>query len=98
MLRYWVATALYQEVKLLDRYVKDAAIAGDYYPYLMRIQVTLMPRRRDLPYDAYTDVAMFAGDFGDVQQDDVPHLIPLLVTDDLEAMVQSRSVDQIRQL
>jgi hypothetical protein len=67
MLRYWVATALYQEVQLLDRYVKDAAISEKYYPYLLRTQVTLMPRRRDLPYDAYATISFFDGEFnGDV--------------------------------
>lgn len=70
MLRYWVATALFQEVQLLDRYVRDAAVSADYYPYLLRMQVTLMPRQRDLPYDAYTTISLFQGDFGS----DVPLL------------------------
>jgi len=34
MLRYAAATALYQEVKLLNRYVQDAAIRKDYVPYV----------------------------------------------------------------
>jgi hypothetical protein len=65
MLRYWTATALYEEVQLLNRYVKDAAIAGEYYPYVVRMQITLMPQKRNLPYDAYCSVAFFNDDFAD---------------------------------
>jgi hypothetical protein len=59
MTEYWAATALYQEVKLLNRYVKDAAILRDYRPYLVRMQVGLMPLARGEPYDAYSTISFF---------------------------------------
>src|SRR5579871_395103 len=63
LMRYWAATALYQEVQILNRYVKDAAVSDQYYPFLIRTQVTVMPKRRNLPYDAYTTMSFFVDDF-----------------------------------
>src|SRR6266481_5558802 len=63
MLRFWAAAALYQEVKLINRYVTDGAIADEYIPYVIRLQVSVMPRKRDLPYDAYSLISFFAGKF-----------------------------------
>jgi hypothetical protein len=110
MLRYWAATALYQEVQILNRYIRDAAVGTDYLPYVVRLQVTLMPLRRDQPYDAYTNVSFFLGDWqSDVATSEKPALVleesknavrilPLLVTDNIEAAIHSRSVNQVRRL
>lgn len=64
MTKYLAATALFQEVALLNRYIKDAADVydGDYVPYVVRLQVSLMPRRSDLSYDAYTNLSFFSKD------------------------------------
>lgn len=43
MARYAAATALYQEVQLLSRYVRDATIRTDSVPYVVRLQVSLLP-------------------------------------------------------
>jgi hypothetical protein len=59
MLRYSLATALFQEVNLLNRYVKDAAKRKRFDPYVVRMQITLLPRAHREPYDAYTTVAFF---------------------------------------
>ena len=59
MLEYSTATALYQEVQLLNRYVQDAAIPAGHRAYVVRMQVSLMPRRRHEPYDAYTTIGFF---------------------------------------
>lgn len=115
MLKYTAATALYQEVQLLNRYIHDAAIPNGYRPYLVRLQVSLMPSRRHAPYDAYTTLSFFipgerpAGDAGEDVSSNTdaifrepfgngPKVLPLLVTDNLEASVQSRSLDRIRSL
>lgn len=74
MLRYWAAAALFQEVNLINRYVKDAAIADDYVPYVVRLQVSIMPRKRDLPYDAYTLLSFFAGKFQTSSGRDTHHV------------------------
>lgn len=60
MLEYQAATSLYQEVQLLNRSVGDAAIPSGYRPYLVRLQVSLLPHRRNEPYDAYTTLSFFA--------------------------------------
>jgi len=116
MLLYWAAAALYQEVKLINHYVEDAAIAANYIPYLVRLQVSIMPRKRDLPYDAYTILSFFPGKFDPTAERDshTPAImkerpeqdaasegvkvLPLLVTDNLEAALHSRSVENMRQL
>jgi hypothetical protein len=128
MMKYWAALALYQEVQLVNRYVRDAAISADYVPYLVRLQVTFMPRTRNEPYDVYASISFFKDDFpeyfvdspcgpgkpprtedlvaeltkkfgswkGESSTRDV-RIIPLLVTDDIETAIESRSVEQLRQ-
>jgi len=61
MLQYLVATSLYQEVQLLSRYVKDAAKRRNMIPYVVRLQVTVMPQARNEPYDAYSNISFFLG-------------------------------------
>lgn len=120
LMKYWAATALYQEVQLLNRYIKDAALYEGYTPYVVRLQVSLMPRMRNEPYDAYSTISFFSGDFGprtgggasptiakpasadscDKGQTSIKEIrvIPLLVTDDIEAAIKSRSLDKLRQI
>lgn len=61
MLEYWTATSLFQEVQLLNRTLYDAAIPTGHRAYLVRLQVSLMPRRRHQPYDVYTTLSFFPG-------------------------------------
>ena len=63
MLKYWAASALYQEVQLLNRYVKEAAISEDYAAYIVRLQVSFQPLKRNEPYDVYSTISFFSGDF-----------------------------------
>ncbi len=116
MLRYWAATALYQEVQLLNRYVLDAAYDPEREEaFLVRLQVTLMPYTRDAAYDAWTSLAFFAGDFPtnrtnrgstalakeSAERSSLEagvRVLPMLVTDDLEALVQNQTEDRIRGL
>ena len=110
LLKFWTAAALYQEVQLLNRYVQDAAIPEDFTAFVVRLQVTLLPWARREPYDAYADISFFMGDFsledrseqtlkwdGRTSQNEV-RILPLLVTDDIEAALEARSFDRIRQL
>lgn len=62
MLDYLAATALYQEVQMLNRYVDHAVQKTGYEPYLVRLQVSLLPRARFEPYDAYVWFSFFTGD------------------------------------
>ena len=110
LLKFWTAAALYQEVQLLNRYVQDAAIPEGFTAYVVRLQVSLLPWARNEPYDAYADISFFRGDFchenrieetpkcdGQTSQNEV-RILPLLVTDDIEAALEARSYDRIRQL
>lgn len=61
-LAYLAATALYQEVKLLNHYIAEAAIGGGYKAYIVRTQIACMPRKRGLAYDTYVDLGFFLDD------------------------------------
>src|SRR5262249_3461988 len=61
VLQYQAAAALFQEVQLLNRYVRDAAQRRDSTPYVVRLQVSVSPWRREQGYDAITNVSFFPG-------------------------------------
>jgi len=63
--RFAAATALYQEVQILNRYLSDAAIPPGYEAYVMRLQITLLPKSRGAPLDAYSTIAFFNASEGD---------------------------------
>lgn len=60
-LRYRAAAALLQEVSLLSSYVRDAAVRRGTAPYVVRLLVTVLPHRRETPYDAYATVTFVSG-------------------------------------
>ena len=94
MQKYWAATALYQEIQLLNHYLDNTALDGfEEKAYIVRIQLTTWPKRRKLSYDTYVDLGFFDG----VGNKDV-HVYPLLVSDSLETALRRGSVEQIRQL
>lgn len=62
--RYNVATSLFQEVRMLQRYVRDAIIGTNQRGYVVRLQVTLMPAKRDLRMDAYSTLSFFGAGTG----------------------------------
>lgn len=101
MLKFLAADALYQEVQIINRYVKDAAVFENFLPYLVRFEVSLMPRRRNLSYDAYTLISFFHGPWLEPREPaskSEVQVLPMLVTDDLESLMESRSIDQVRQI
>lgn len=65
-MRHAAAAALFQEVRLLNRYIRDAATREGYRALVVRVQVNLMPAARNEPYDAYTTLSFFPprGDAG----------------------------------
>ncbi|MBL8861732.1 MAG: hypothetical protein JNK02_06935 [Planctomycetes bacterium] len=123
MMEIWTANSLYQEVQILNRVLRDAVIPTGFRPYLVRLQISLQPRRRHQPYDAYTTLSFFApeteaagaaaaavaraapgvslragsgsaaptGGTG-------PVVLPLLVTDNLESSLVSRSQQDIQRI
>lgn len=62
MVQYQAALALFQEVQILNRYVEDAAFRGDYEPYVVRLQLTVLPLSRYQPYDTFTTVSFFGAE------------------------------------
>lgn len=85
ILAYTAATAIYQEVQLLNRYIQDAALRYGYVPYVARIQVSVIPYARNEPYDLYLDLGLFSHCYGRTPDDGSPaFVVPLLVTDDIE--------------
>lgn len=57
MMRYWVASALYQEVQILNRIVEDMTDHDEYKAYVVRMQVGLMPYSRKSPLDTYLTIS-----------------------------------------
>jgi len=144
MLKHQAATALYQEVKLLNQYVERAVQRTGYKPFIVRMQVTVLPSARREPYDTYATISFFAADRGEApiipasilsvdetkgspnQAQDVkellqqlppdtsirfntstsaanagidknPVIVPLLVTDSIEATLHNQVTERIRQ-
>jgi hypothetical protein len=98
MLEYTAAAALFQEVQMLNRYVKDAALRYEFMPYIVRMQVGVMPYARNQPLDVYTTFGFipFSGNKGSNNYEAI--VLPLLVTDNLEGALKSKTIDNIRQI
>lgn len=111
--RHLLATAIYQEVHLLNTYIRHAAIRDGYRASVTRLQVSLMPSVRNASLDAYTTIGFFPGGdprlpTGDPRtraypsaspgrSKNLPLVVPLLVTDDMEAAMASDATDVVRQ-
>ncbi len=96
LLLYKAATAVYEEVGLLNKYVKDAALRHNYVPYLARVQISVQPVARNEPYDVYVHLGAFLN-CGDSLKALTP-IIPLLVTDDLEVSQTNSALNIAKQL
>lgn len=105
MLRLLTATAIYQEAAMLNRYVVDALKFDGGIAQVVRLQVALQPKRRDLPFDVYTQISVIPDDIerhvasacrsGSSSRVEI---VPLLVTDNLETILGSSSAEAKRQL
>lgn len=97
---YGSATALHQEVAMLNRYIEDAATRRNAIPYLVRLQITHMPNRPNRPVDTYVTLR-FGGndangkDFPDVDESDRQGVLvlPLLATESLESSVVEKTFE-----
>lgn len=59
-LTYRSVLALKQEIALLNRQVRDAAVSRGTRPYVVRFLVTLNPSARREPYNAFATISFFA--------------------------------------
>lgn len=95
-----------QDVAALNAEVDGAAKRTGYDPYLMRVQVTVIPRRRHLGYDVYSNLSFFGydgvfdpktGEAGDrVATKGTPFVVPLLSSDSVETAQRSQSIEALR--
>lgn len=103
------ALALYQEAKLLSLRIVDTAVPEKYTPYMVSLQITLMPNARREPYDAYTTVTFLPAEsiqtseayvksFDGDERYEVIRIVPLLVTDNMESTRRADLTQQIRDL
>jgi hypothetical protein len=97
MMKYRMATALYQEVQLLNQYILDVARRKNLEPYVVRLQVSVMPKARNLPLDTYVNLSFFQGTDAKTLSSPAP-VVPLLVTDNVEANSAASSSLEVSQL
>lgn len=114
ILKYKAALGLYQTVQEMNREVQYAAARDCYVPYLVILKFAVMPYRNDLPYDLHTRISFFKGTDETPQTptrvmaapfksdcenaNRLPHVVPILVTDDIERSLTSRAVETARQI
>jgi hypothetical protein len=106
MLQYAAGTALYQEVRLLERYVSYAAKRDRYKAFVLRMNIGVQPYTRNEPYDVYSSIGFFVKERAcEVPAAIVahpnrkqPYVLPLLVTDNLEGISSARSAEMITQM
>ncbi len=104
---YSTANALHQEVAVLNNYIRNFPTRRGYRPYLVRLQLSVIPKRRNLPYDIYSDLIFFA-DLGPLNESYLDRrkraededllterkavfAIPLLASENLERGIDTRS-------
>jgi hypothetical protein len=102
-LQYRAGAALYEQVKLLNRSLKDVPHFRNYTPYIVTVQVALIPYRREAPYDAYSDVAFFTDTntpptLPNPTMETIPLVYPLPASDALEMSNDQQSRNQLREL
>jgi hypothetical protein len=98
-----MTNALFQEAGLLNNYTSGLLQRREYVPYVVRLQLTVLPNHRQEPYDLYVDIALTARPNSDPSSLDNPELeplivTPLLVTDSIEETHNVTSEDLARQI
>jgi hypothetical protein len=103
LMQHQLALSVYQEMQILNRYLKDAAFKRGWKPYVVRTQISVSPYAHLQPYDLYVDLGAFlnckpqpsAASSGDIQ---AALVMPLLVTDNIEAQQASNTIKLARDL
>ena len=88
-LQYRNATALFQEIQLLNSYLEAEVANSDLVPYLIRTQLSVQPFARELPFDVHTELYV---------QKTGAKIIPLIITDNNERSAERRLANAARQL
>ena len=102
-LQYKAAASLYEQVVLLNRSLRDIPQFRDYFPYIVTLQISLIPYRHDAPYDTYADVAFFtdshnAPESPGLCSESIPLVYPMPTADALEMSNDQQSRNQLQEL
>lgn len=103
MMLYQLASALYQEIAMLNSYVMYTSAQDGYTPYVVRLNIGAMIYSDDLEADMYCTIGFFTGKqsfSGQLPEisslDDKGVLVvPMLVTDAIEAAQRSQSRERL---
>lgn len=90
-----------QEIQALNSEVDHAAQRTNMDPYLMRVQVSVMPLRRHLGYDVYSNLSFFAySEAGSTRTpaEYAPFVVPLLSSDSIETAQRNQNIEAIRDI
>ena len=111
MLQYRAALALFQYVQELNSDLTSSTFTEYYVPYVVRLKITVVPYRQNLPYDLFARVSFFTPTncelsaktartiiAPDACLHDQPIVVPLLVTDDIERAASTAAAESARQL
>lgn len=131
MLQYTAANALFQLVQLINADLTSSPFTRDYVPYVVRLKLTVIPYRENLPYDLFARISFFPDHVCSVAKTnsfaspgstsgkdggkpeasnraestskvkcvaDMPLVVPLLVTDDIQRAASSAAAENARQL
>ncbi|MFM0275790.1 hypothetical protein PQR37_30190 [Paraburkholderia nemoris] len=145
MLQYRAALSLFQYVQELNADLTSSTFTESFVPYVVRLKLTVVPYRQNLPYDLFAKIAFFTptncysdarnqgsnekGSSGKIKRSshkdesiskadeisrskdaepdseehnkcltELPLVVPLLVTDDIERAATSVAVESARQL
>ncbi len=102
IITYKTAAAIYEEVKLLNTYVKNAAMKQDTTAFVLRVQLTISPYARNEPYDVYIKLDSWAGcekENETEQPENLPvTVLPLFVTDNLEISQTANAFNVAKQI
>ena len=106
LLQHQLALSIFQEMQILSHYLKDAAFKTGWDPYIVRAQVSVSPYAHNQPFDVYVDLGLFSkcldhdnNAYPDSERAIQPALvIPLLVTDTVEAQQASNTAQLARDL
>jgi hypothetical protein len=97
MTRLQATNALYQEAGLLNNFTKGLIQRPGYVPFIIRSQLTVLPKYRQEPYDLFVSLKVEpkVPPKTDLDQPAIV-VVPLLVTDSIEA-VQISDLSQLAQ-
>ncbi|HEV7694456.1 MAG TPA: hypothetical protein VGO52_26705 [Hyphomonadaceae bacterium] len=100
-LQYRLATALFQEIQLLNSYVAGQVTADDEVAFLMRAQISVRPYARQEPVDVHTRLwvdHVSMDPQGREQRKSVERVVPLLIVDNMERSSAKKTAQAILDL